>query len=118
MPFGVGKFVTVWKIEDKGKYSEVQISGSKKSKEGKYETDFSATARFIGHAHNKLSQIAIKSLIKIGDCEVTNRYDKEKKTTYTNYAVFDFEPYNSNATPSPIKTNNSEESENQEDLPF
>ena len=65
-----------------------------KNKEGKYEQDFGATARFIGHAHNKISEFKAKDLIKLGDCEVTNKYDKEKKTTYTNYAVFDFEPFN------------------------
>lgn len=102
MPYGTGKFVTVWKIEDKGKYSDVQISSSSKNKEGKYETDFTAIARFIGHAHNKLSQIKLKDLIKLVSCEVKNKYDKEKKViTYTNYAVFDFEPFNANSSTAP-----------------
>lgn len=117
MPYGTGKFVTVWKIDAKDKYSDVQISGSSKNKEGKYETDFTAIARFIGHAHNKLSQIKVKDLIKLVECEVKNKYDKEKKViTYTNYAVFDFEPYNANSTTPPAKTKKPDEID--EDLPF
>lgn len=119
MPFGTGKFVTVWKVDAKERYSDVQISGSSKNKEGKYETDFTGIVRFIGHAHNKLSQIKVKDLIKLVECEVKNKYDKEKKViTYTNYAVFDFEPYNPNATTTTAKTNESDDPENQGDLPF
>lgn len=29
--------------------------------------------------------------VKIGSCDVTNKYDKDKNTTYTNYVVFNFE---------------------------
>lgn len=118
MPFGTGKFVTIWKIENKGKYSEVQISASKKNKEGKYEQDFGTTARFIGHAHNKISEFKAKDLIKLGDCEVTNKYDKEKKTTYTNYAVFDFEPFNGAATTQTTKKDEPELNIFDDDTPF
>ena len=33
---------------------------------------------------------------KIGACDVTNKYDKEKKTTYTNYVIFGFEEVDGN----------------------
>lgn len=103
MAFRVGAQVKLWRIENKGNYSSVQISTSKKNKQtDTYETDFSGIVRFIGHAHNKLSQVKVNDRVKIGDCEVTNKYDKEKKITYTNYAVFDFELENSNNnTPPP-----------------
>jgi len=89
--FGTGYYVKVWKKENKGKYTDVQISSSKKNKDGVYETDFSTIARFIGHAHNKIDQVNLKDSIKLLECGVSNKYDKEKKITYTNYVVFDFE---------------------------
>lgn len=40
---------------------------------------------------NKALNLKPKDRIKLGDVDVSNRYDKEKNITYTNFSVFDFE---------------------------
>ena len=87
------RFVKVWEVENKGNYHIVNLSTSKKNKDtNEYETDFSSKfVRFIGTAHTLASDLKKGDTIKIGSCEVTNKYDKEKNTTYTNYLVYSFE---------------------------
>lgn len=91
MGFRTGAWAKVWEVEDKGKYLVVSMSTSKKDKEtGQYETDWSNKfVRFVGEAAK--ADIKPNDRIKIGDCDVTSHYDKEKKITYTNYVVFSFE---------------------------
>lgn len=87
------RFVKVWNVENKGNYHIVELSTSKKdSRTGNYETDFSNKfVRFIGTAHELAKSLKKGDTIKLGSCEVTNKYDKEKNTTYTNYMVYSFE---------------------------
>ena len=96
MSFRQNSYCVVWEVKQgTGNFTDVRLSSSKKNKQtGEYETDFSGFVRFIGGAHQKAASLKEKDRIKLGDCEVTNRYDKEKKTTYTNFAVFDFEMAN------------------------
>lgn len=96
MGFRNGAYATIWEVKQgKGNYTDVRLSISKKNKQTEqYETDFSGFVRFIGTAHQKASSLKEKDRIKLGDCEVTNSYDKEKKVTYTNFAVFSFEDTN------------------------
>ena len=98
MGFKNGGFAKVWAVENKGNYSVVELSTSKKNKEtSEYETDFSNKfVRFIGTAHRESSKLGRNDSIKLGDIEVTNKYDKEKNTTYTNYMVYSFEKSDSN----------------------
>lgn len=98
MGFRNGAFCTIWEVkEGKGNYSDVRISISKKNKQtNEYETDFNGFVRFIGDASKKVKSYKEKDRVKLGDCEVTNHYDKEKKITYTNFAVFSFEDPESN----------------------
>lgn len=100
MGFKNNCFCTVWsnkainKVIDKHeKYAEVQVTTSKKNKEGQYETDFTGKVRFVGEAFNKIKDIELaeKDRIKLLEVEVTNKYDKERRTTYTNYVCWDFE---------------------------
>lgn len=93
MGFRANGFATVWEVKSgNGNYSDVRLSTSKKNKQtDQYETDFSGFVRFVGSAHQKATSLKEKDKIKLGDCEVTNRYDKDKKVTYTNFAVYDFE---------------------------
>lgn len=88
-----GAFATVWEVKSgSGNYTDVRISTSKKNKQtDQWDTDFSGFVRFVGTAHQNASSLKEKDRIKIGDCEITNRYDKDKKITYTNVAVFSFE---------------------------
>lgn len=105
------RFVKVWEVEDKGNYHIVSLSTSKKNKEtDKYETDFSNKfVRFIGTAHKLAADLKEGDVIKLGSCEVTNKYDKEKNTTYTNYLVYSFEKEddNSNSNQSVAKKDDS-----------
>ena len=93
MGFRIGAYATVWEIKDgSGNWTDVKLSISKKNRyTGEYETDFNSYVRFIGGAAEKADRLAPRTRIKIGECDVTNHYDKEKGVTYTNYAVFDFE---------------------------
>ena len=96
MGFRKDSYATVWEVKKgNGNYSDVRLSTSRKNKQtDEYVTDFSGFVRFVGTAHQNAGSLKEKDRIKIGDCEVTNSYDKEKKVTYTNYAVFSFEMAN------------------------
>ena len=119
------RFVKVWEVENKGNYHVVSLSTSKKNKDtNKYETDFSDKfVRFIGTAHTLAADLKNGDTIKLGSCEVTNKYDKEKNVTYTNYLVYSFEKEGSNSTnnQSTPKTDNSFMNipdDGSEELPF
>lgn len=85
--FAQGNWCKVWSVEDKGKTSVARISTSRKNDNGEYETDWSDSfVRLVGNARN----VAEGDRKQIGRCGVTNRYDKEKKVTYTNYVIFDW----------------------------
>lgn len=125
MGFRTGAYATIWEVKQgKGNYSDVRLSISKKNKQtNEYETDFSGFVRFVGTAHQSAGKLKEKDRIKLGDCEVTNSYDKEKKVTYTNFAVFSFEDANggSNNTQSkPADTSfvNVDNAIDEEELPF
>ena len=98
MGFRTGAYAKIWKTEDKGNYSVVELSTSKKNKQtGKYETDFNGKfVRFIGQAHTDIKKYGDGIKIKLGDVEVTNNYNKETKIGYTNFLVFSFEAEESN----------------------
>ena len=119
------RFVKVWEVENKGNYHVVSLSTSKKNKDtNKYETDFNDKfVRFIGTAHTLAADLKNGDTIKLGSCEVTNKYDKEKNVTYTNYLVYSFEKEGSNSTnnQSTPKTDNSFMNipdDGSEELPF
>ena len=86
-------YAKIWNIDRKEKYSVVELSVSKKNRAtDQYETDFSSKfVRFVGNAHQQLINMQGNERIKIKSGDVSNHYDKEKRVTYTNYVVFDFE---------------------------
>ena len=96
MGFRQNAYAHIWKLENKGNYHVAQMSTSKKNKEtDQYETDWQNNfVRLVGTAHQQADKLDISKNVKIGACEVTNRYDKEKNTTYTNYVIFEFEDAN------------------------
>lgn len=102
MGFKNNCFATAWtnkatnKVIDKfEKYAEVQLTTSKK-KDNTYETDFSGKVRFVGKAFTAIKDIELaeKDRLKLLEVEVTNKYDKDRRTTYTNYVCWDFECVN------------------------
>lgn len=92
MSFKNGAYATLWEHKDgKGNYHDGRISTSKKYNDN-YEEDFGAWVRFIGDAKTKCEKLSDKRhRIKIISCEVTNRWDREAKKEYVNFAIFDFE---------------------------
>lgn len=93
MGFRQGAYAKIWKIEDKGNYHVAQMSISRKNKDtGVYDTEWQNNfVRLVGTAHQQIATMDISRNVKIGSCDVTNKYDKDKNTTYTNYVVFNFE---------------------------
>lgn len=88
----VGGYARVWQVEDKGKYSVVQLSTSNKKQDGTYETDFQNNfVRFVGKAHTMAQGITDPVSIQIKNCDVTRYWSKEKEKEYINFVVFDFD---------------------------
>ena len=130
MGFRPNAWATVWSIEPsaKGSSTKVRLSTSKKNKDGDYEQDFSGFCLFVGNAHTNAAKLSEKDRIKIGECEVTTFFDKEKNKEYVNFKVYNFET--SDGASKPLPTGNKsakkpafedvvEEGESNEDnLPF
>lgn len=121
MAFRTGNWAKIWEIEAGERSTKVRISTSKKNKDtGEYDTDFSGYVALAGEAHKNAGQLKVGDTFKIGECAVTNRYDKEKKITYTNFAVFTFET--NDAQPAKAEEKPAEVAEvtieAEEDLPF
>lgn len=94
MGFRTGAYARVWEVEPKGDtVTVVRLSTRHKDKNtGNYVQDFSGFVSFCGTSNAaKAQKLKEKDEIKIGDCDVTYRYDKEKGRGYTNFKVFSFE---------------------------
>ena len=100
MGFRQGAFARVFSAEDKGRYSICRLAISKKNKEtGEYEQEFSdGRVKFVATAHKQIKELTIPYngvTVKLGSVDVTNKYDKNRNTTYTNYVVFNLDDVNS-----------------------
>ena len=94
MGFRKEAFATIWSVESTSDtLTKARISISRKNKQtGEYDTDFSGFVSFVGTAAaKKAACLKEKDRIKLGDVDVTNRYDKEKGITYTNFKIFSFD---------------------------
>lgn len=94
MGLRMGAYATVWQVEPVSEtLTKGRISISRKNKaSGEYEQDFSGYVSFVGTlAAKKAASLQERDRIKIGDVDVTNRFDKEKNITYTNFKIFSFE---------------------------
>ena len=94
MGFRNGAFCTVWSVERvSDTFTKGRISVSRKDKNsGEYVQDFGGYVSFIGTAcAAKALKLREKDRIKLGDVDVSNRYDKAKNTTYTNFNIFSFQ---------------------------
>ena len=111
MGFRNGAYAKIWETDVKEKYTVASVSISKKNKQtNQYETDFSSKfVRLIGGAHAFVKNANIPSnglSVKIKECEVTNKYDKETKKEYTNFLIYAFEEDESESKPEPKKSKN------------
>ena len=94
MGFRSNSYCTVWSVETvSDTLTKARISISRKNKNtGEYEQDFSAFVSFVGTAAAaKAAKLKEKDRIKLGDVDVSNRYDKEKQREFTTFKVFSFE---------------------------
>lgn len=94
MGFRTGAYAKVWEVTPMSDTStKVRMSISRKNKQsGEYEQDFSGFVLAIGTAAaKKAAGLKEGNRIKLGDVDVTTKYDKEKKITYTNFKMFSFE---------------------------
>ena len=88
MGFRKDAFATVWEVSRiSDTMTKGRISISRKDKNtGEYVQDFGGFVAFCGTAcARKALNLKEKDRIKLGDVDVSNRYDKEKKV-YTCYA--------------------------------
>jgi len=94
MGFRSQAFCKVWEITPQtDTRTKGRISISRKNRQtGEYETDFSGFVSFLGTAAAKKAAILKEGdRIRLGDVDVSNRYDKERQITYTNFNIFSFE---------------------------
>lgn len=128
MGFRKDAFAKVWSIEPLSDMkTKLRISVSRKDKQtGEYIQDFSGFVECIGTAvAKKAAKLNEGDRIRLGDTDVSTRYDKEKKITYTNFKVFSFdadgEDEKSGGSSRQADTNKSDVSEEDESgkkLPF
>ena len=94
MGFRTGAYAKVWEVKPFSDTSvKLRLSVSRKNKQtGEYEQDFSGYVNAVGTAAaKKAACLKEGDRIKIGDVDVTTKYDAEKKVTYTNFKMFSFE---------------------------
>lgn len=100
MGFRTGAYAMVWSVEPKSDtWTKARISISRKVKNSdEYEQDFSGFVDFSGTASaKKAATLKPETRIKLGDVDVTNKYDSKNGVTYTNYKIWSFEPVGSAA---------------------
>lgn len=94
MGFRKDTWCKVWTIESvKPTITRARISISKKNRQtGQYEQDFGGYVSFVGlNAASKALNLKEGDRVKLGDVDVTNTYNREKRETYTNFLVYSFE---------------------------
>ncbi len=97
MGFRQGAYATLWRVGEKNGAVSVQLSTSYKKKDStEYVVDWQgwATCKFDAETFAKSITKPIPEngiRVRIGNCEVKNKYDAEKKIMYTNYEVLGLE---------------------------
>ena len=93
MGFKTGAYAKVWEVKpnSSGKSTSVRLSISKKAGEGQYEEEFSGYAAFIATANLQAGGLKTGDRIRLGDVDVSSRYDREKRERFFSFKVFSFE---------------------------
>lgn len=93
MGFRTGAWAKVWEVKPMSDTStKIRMSVSRKNKQGGYEQDFSGFVLAIGTAAaHKAAGLKEGDRIKLGDVDVSTKYDRDKKVTYTNFKMFSFD---------------------------
>lgn len=94
MAFRVGAYAKIWDLKQgkNGSYYVAEMSTSKKLQDGSYEQDWANKFVMLSGDATKIADSFQRGMtVRIGDCAVTNRWDKEKSIMYTNYAIYSFQ---------------------------
>ena len=94
MGFRTGAYCTIWEVTPKrDTITNARISISRKNKQtDEYEQDFGGYVSFMGTASaQKAAGLKRGDRIKLGDVDVTRRYDSVSKVEYTNFNIYSFE---------------------------
>ena len=97
MGFRTGAFAKIWEVKPISDTNvRLRLSVSRKNKQtNEYEQDFSGFVTAVGTAAaKKAASLKEGDRIKLGDVDVSTRYDADKKTTYTNFKLFSFVEFN------------------------
>ena len=107
MGFRNSSFAKIWEVQPKNdRWTKLRLSISHKNKQtDEYEVDFNGWVDCYGtDVATKASRLKEGDRIKLLNVDVTNSYDKEKKVTYWNPKIFDFEIADGASTePAPAK---------------
>lgn len=85
-----GRYVSVFEVEDQGKFAKCNLTSSKKNKDESY-TNCYWKARLVGEAFKKSKELKDKDKINIKKGIVENQYDKENKKSWVTVTIFDYE---------------------------
>ena len=124
MGFRKDAWATCWDVEVKSDaLTQVRISTSRKDKRtDEYVQDFSGFVAFVGTATaKKAAALKEKDRIKLGDVEVTTKYNADKKVTYTDFKCYNFTTQNENGNTSSTLAEpqpSVDEGVNEDRLPF
>jgi len=94
MGFRTGAYAKVWEVAPvKDTMTKLRLSVSYKNKQtGEYVQDFSGYVMCVGTAvARNAAQLKEGDRIKLGECDVSTRYDAKVKKLYTNFKIFSFE---------------------------
>ena len=95
MGFRKDAYATVWEtteVSPRVTKARISTNGRKNRETGEYEQDFGGYVVFVGNdTAPKAAKLRRGDRIKLGDVDVTNKYDREKNVNYTNLTVYEFE---------------------------
>lgn len=107
MGFRTGAFAKIWEVKPISDTNvKLRLSVSRKNKNtDEYEQDFSGFVNAVGTAAaKKAAALKEGDRIRLGDVDVTTRYDGEKRITYTNFRLFSFDVEGQQSQPKPANT--------------
>jgi hypothetical protein len=91
------QYVTIWEVEDKGSYSLVKMSTSRKNKKtGEYLNSNWSFVRFVGDAHTKASELKRQDRIVLKGAGISQEPYKDANGNKAypknpQFVVFNFE---------------------------
>ena len=94
MGFKNGAYATVWEVRPvSDTHTKLKLNTRRKMRDSdEYETDFSGFVECYGmETAAKAAQLHERDKIQLGDCDVTNRYDREAQREYVTFKLFSFE---------------------------